>query len=320
MSGERRAEVPSRIGRVSLPDRRFMSTCDRIPLDPPQMSLNPTGRLDAVRAVQEASNLCTDHSTPGHRSSHVLRIPPEGLAIQSFHHPSFKHTSVCHMREHKTRRMQLKSTRPVPSPQSHHPPTIPSSTEHSLYQQSHSWEQSMKTFNSANMTYRRLTKFFLVLFTVLLLTDAYPLHIRQRIRRAIKAPAGKLLAPLEPPPEDTDDFTPKGLIAAEKMVMATSGSAKGKMITVYEETSKKAATTKDRPVGKYLAPLPDSAPPPGVQLVPEQQSGSLPEVAQRWLDLHNQARRAYGATDLKWNWDLARKAKHNADLCTGDHS
>lgn len=185
------------------------------------------------------------------------------------------------------------------------------------------------------MTYTRLTKLLLLLFTVILLSDAYPIQIRRRIRRAIKAPAGKLLAPLQPvpapaqsaigPDADADSSQPKGLIAAEKLVLGKSGSAKGKWITVYEESGAKAAKVTDRPAGTLLAPLPDLTPPPDV--VPAEQAdgvrGSdegLDEVARRWLDLHNAARREYGAADLRWNWDLVAKAKRNAMLCTGDHS
>ncbi|WVR09775.1 hypothetical protein IAU60_006851 [Kwoniella sp. DSM 27419] len=41
---------------------------------------------------------------------------------------------------------------------------------------------------------------------------------------------------------------------------------------------------------------------------------------QTWVNLHNSARRKYGAPDVEWNADLVALAKKNAELCNAKHT
>jgi uncharacterized protein YkwD len=44
------------------------------------------------------------------------------------------------------------------------------------------------------------------------------------------------------------------------------------------------------------------------------------DQVQEWLKVHNEARRAHGAGELRWDNTLADGAKSNAVQCKGEHT
>ncbi|KAK8843434.1 hypothetical protein IAR55_007091 [Kwoniella newhampshirensis] len=63
-------------------------------------------------------------------------------------------------------------------------------------------------------------------------------------------------------------------------------------------------------------------PPPALPSVParEQSAGSDGTVPQEWVDLHNAARKKYGAGDVMWDEGLAKVAQQHAALCNKKHT